>query len=67
MVELWFGQLIQKRIRPGSFYSVPELIHAINDHLEAHNENPKPFVWTASVESIMEKINRCKSIYESLH
>jgi transposase len=66
MVERWFGQLTQRRIRRGSFYSVPELIQAINDYLEAHNQNPRPFVWTASAESIMEKINRCKSIYETL-
>jgi transposase len=67
LVERWFGQLTQKRIRRGSFYSVPELIQAINDYLDAHNENPKPFVWTASAASIMEKINRCKDIYETLH
>ena len=67
MVEHWFGQLTQKRIRRGSFHSVLELIQAINEYLEAHNENPKPFVWTASAESIMAKINRCKSIYETLH
>jgi transposase len=66
MVERWFGQLTQRRIRRGSFYSVPELIQAINDYLEAHNQNPRPFVWTASAESIMEKINRCKAIYETL-
>jgi transposase len=67
LVERWFGQLTQKRIRRGSFYSVPELIQAINDYLDAHNENPKPFVWTASAASIMEKINRCKAIYETRH
>lgn len=67
MIERWFGQLTQKRIRRGSFHSVPELIQAIHEYLDAHNENPKPFVWTASAESILEKINRCKSIYETLH
>jgi hypothetical protein len=60
MVERWFGQLTQK-IRQSSFYSVPELIQAIHDYLEAHNENPKPFVWIASVGSTMEKINGCQA------
>ena len=67
MVERWFGQLTQKRIRRGSFHSVPELIQAIEEHLLAHNENPKPFVWTASPEVILEKINRCKAIYGTSH
>jgi transposase len=67
LVEHWFGQLTQKRIRPGSFHSVPELTHAIEDYLEAHNLHPKPFVWTASAESILEKIKRCQAIYETLH
>jgi transposase len=67
LVERWFGQLTQKRIRRGSFHSVPELTQAIEDYLEAHNLHPKPFVWTASVESILEKIKRCKAIYETQH
>ena len=67
LVEHWFGQLTQKRIRRGSFHSVPELTQAIKDYLEAHNRHPKPFAWTASAESILEKIKRCKAIYETLH
>jgi transposase len=67
LLERWFGQLTQKRIRRGSFHSVPELTQAIEDYLHAYNHNPKPFVWTASVESILEKIKRCKAIYETLH
>jgi hypothetical protein len=37
---------------------VPELITAIENYLDAHNENPKPFVWTATAESILEKVRR---------
>ena len=42
-------------------------VDAIEEYLEANNENPKPFVWTASVEKILEKVRRCKVILETLH
>jgi transposase len=67
LVERWFGQLTQKRLRRGSFHSVPELTQAIEDYLHAYNHTPKPFVWTASVQDILEKLKRCKAIYETLH
>ena len=67
LVERWFGQLTQRRIRRDSFHSVAELIQAIQEYLDAHNRYATPFVWTASVESILEKIQRCKAIYETLH
>ena len=40
---------------------------AINDYLEIHNADPKPFVWTASARSIIEKVNRGKQALESQH
>ena len=52
LVERWFGELTSKRIRRSSFHSVPDLKAAIDDFLTAWNENPKPFVWTATVDSI---------------
>ena len=52
LVERWFGELTVKRIRRGSFGSVDDLKQAINEFLAAWNEHPKPFVWTATVESI---------------
>src|SRR5438874_2484030 len=67
LVERWFGQLTQRRIRRDSFHSVAELIQAIQEYLDAHNRHATPFVWTASVESILVKIQRCKAIYETLH
>jgi len=66
LVERWFREITEKRIRPSSFVSVPELIAAIQDYLAASNEHPKPFVWHASVEAILKKINRCRAIYETL-
>jgi hypothetical protein len=50
-----------KRIRRGSFKNVKELVKAIKQYIESHNQNPKLFVWTASVESIMKKISNVKN------
>ena len=67
LVERWFRELTDKRIRRGVFPSVPELIAAIQEFIAAHNDTPKPFVWTASVEKILAKVRHCKAILETLH
>ena len=51
----------------GSFKNVPELISAITQYLENHNQNPHVFIWSASVERIMSKISKCKEALDSLH
>lgn len=66
LVERWFGELTSKRIRRGSFGSVVELKTAIDEFLAAWNENPKPFVWTATVESIVKKLSRCRQTLEQI-
>ena len=66
LVERWFRELTEKRIRRGSFQSVPELIAAIGEYLTASNAEPRPFVWHASVESILNKIGKCKAVYDTL-
>jgi transposase len=58
LVERWFRELTQKAIRRGVFRSVPDLVAAIYAYLDAHNADPKPFVWTASAEEILEKVRR---------
>ena len=58
LVERWFRDLDQKALRRGVFKSVPDLITAIEDYLNAHNDQPRPLVWTASAESILEKVTR---------
>jgi len=60
MVERWFSEITTKRIRRSSFKNVKELIIVIKQYIESHNQNPKVFVWTASVESIMKKISNVK-------
>ena len=66
LVERWFGELTGKRIRRGVFVSVDALIAAIEEYLAAWNKNPQPFVWTATVESIVEKLGRCKQTLERI-
>jgi len=66
LVERWFGELTGKRIRRGVFVSVGDLTAAIEEYLAAWNTNPKPFVWTATVESIVEKLARCKQTLEKI-
>ena len=67
MVERWFREITDKRIRRGVFQDVPELIAAIQEYLENHNQNPKIFTWTASVEQILAKVAKCKEVLETLH
>jgi transposase len=58
MVEIFFGHLTDKAIRRGVFRSVPDLIDAIETYLTAHNEDPKPFTWTATTDQILNKVRR---------
>jgi transposase len=57
-VERWFGIITQKAIRRGSFSSVKELVAKIERFVEHYNANPKPFMWTATAESILAKVER---------
>jgi len=67
LVERWFGEITRKRIRRGVFKSVQELVAVIEEYIRCNNEDPKPFVWTKKAEEILEKVNRCKAITETLH
>lgn len=67
LIERWFAALTEKRLRRGSFFSVEELTQAIEEYLKETNRQPKPFLWTASVQKIMDKINRCSAISETPH
>jgi len=67
LVERWFRDLTDKRIRRDSFQSVPELIAVIEDYLAQSNQNPHIFVWTAPAERILAKIAKCKEALDALH
>lgn len=66
LVERFFGLITDKAIRRGVFNSVVELETAIHEFIEVTNEDPKPFKWTASVEKILEKVNRAKSALHNI-
>jgi transposase len=66
LVERWFRNLTDKAIRRGVFRSVPDLIAAIEDYLTANNDNPAPFVWTATAEEILEKVRRGRVTLERI-
>ncbi len=68
MVERFFAEITRRRIRRGAFRNVNELEQAITDYLEGHNADPKPFIWTATADSIFQKIARlCEGISLSGH
>ena len=60
MVERFFRDLTQNRLRRGVFRDVEELIMAIGNYIDRHNENPKPFIWTAKANDILEKVKRAR-------
>ncbi len=67
-VERFFAEITNQCIRRGVFKSVAALERAILEYLEEHNRDPKPFVWTADADTILERVaNVCKRISDSGH
>ena len=66
LIERWFAELTTKRVRRDSFHSVQDLEKAIAEFLAVWNEHPRPFVWTATVKSIKEKLSRCRQTLEQI-
>jgi putative transposase len=67
-VEIWFNLITQRAIRRGTFKSVKELITNIESFVHSYNRDTQPFVWTATADSILEKIKRlCQRISETRH
>lgn len=67
-VERFFAEITNQRIRRGSFRSVPELRKAIMDYLDEHNQDPKPFIWTADADLILNRVaGVCIRINQSGH
>ena len=60
MIERFFRDLTTKRLRRGVFCSVPELIVAIEEYLDQHNEDPSPYIWTKSANDILAKVKRAR-------
>ena len=66
-VEGFFATLTKRRLRRGSFASLVDLQAAINRYLAEANADPRPFVWTAEPEGIIEKVRRGYQASRSLH
>jgi hypothetical protein len=65
---VFFAQITEKRIRRGVFRSVEALKAAIKDYLDKHNQGPRPFVWTATADLILRRVEDvCKRISNSGH
>jgi transposase len=58
MVERFFRDLTEKRLRRGVFRNVEELLESIGEFIDNHNRKPKPFIWTAKASDILEKVKR---------
>jgi transposase len=60
LVERWFREITDKRIRRGVFLCVNELVDAIMNFIKEHNKHPRPFIWTAKAQEIIEKVRRAR-------
>jgi hypothetical protein len=61
MAERFFRDLTENRLKRGVFRSVLELIEALGGYVDHHDEEPKPFIWTASAQDILAKVMRAQS------
>ena len=66
LVERWFREITDKRIRRGSFTSLAKLEAAIESYIQAHNQNSQAFIWTASVENILAKVRRAREVLNNV-
>lgn len=66
LIERWFREITDKRIRRGVFRSVKDLIAAIDAYVAEHNEHPRSFTWTAKAETILEKIRRARAVLDKM-
>ena len=65
-VERFFRDLTHNRLKRGVFRDVEELILAIGEHVDRHNQKPKPFIWTASAKGILEKVERARKALDNI-
>ncbi len=65
MVERFFRDLTEHRLRRGVFRDVEELITAIDSYVDQHNDQPKPFIWTAKATDILEKVKRARTALDN--
>lgn len=61
MVERFLRDLTVNRLRRGVFRSIVDLIEALDDYVDEHNENPKPSTWTAKASEILANVVRAQA------
>jgi hypothetical protein len=61
MVERFFPDLTENQLRRGIFRNLEQLVMAIGNYIDQHNQNPKPFIWTAKASDILEKVTRAQA------
>jgi len=66
LIERWFREITDKRIRRGVFKNVEQLVTAITDYIAQHNENPQTFTWTAKAEEILAKVRRARAALDKI-
>ena len=66
LVERWFWEITDKRIRRGVFHNVKQLVDAITAYVDEHNEAPKSFTWTAKVDDILAKVRRARPVLDKM-
>jgi transposase len=62
MVERFFRDLTSNQLRRGVFRDLEQLIMAIGEYIDGHNQNPKPFIWTAKANDILQKVTRAQAV-----
>lgn len=66
LVERWFGEITDKRIRRGVFKSEQDLIDAIMSYIQNHNKNPRTYTWTAKADDILKKVRRARAVLDKM-
>lgn len=66
LIERWFRELTDKRIRRGTFHSEKQLIGTLMDYIAGHNKNPQSFSWNAKAETILAKVSRARAVLDKL-
>lgn len=61
MIERFFRDLTTNQLRRGVFQDLEQLITTIGNYIDRHNQNPKPFIWTAKASDILEKVTRAQA------
>jgi hypothetical protein len=64
LIERWFREITDKRLRRGTFRSVEQLIDAIMAFIKEHNDDPQSFGWTAKAEDILAKVRRAREVVD---